>query len=94
MKASNIENFRIFKIAYVASTNTRGPQIKIIESKRFMGNKTKTVTLSFDYGIGDILQQVINYLIERGFNIVGRASDSDYYYVFANNWGEDFKELK
>lgn len=88
-----IPNFRVFKISYLPVTNSKGARVKIIETKRYNNDKTRTVILSYCYETGDILQQGINFLTEKGFNIVGRASDINSYFVFADNWGENFKEI-
>lgn len=93
MKTQDVKNFRIFKIAYVPPTNYKGAGVRITETKRYNDDKTKTVTESYCYETGDILQQGIDFLTEKGFNIVGRASDINTYYIFADNWGENFKEI-
>ena len=90
---NTVPNSRIFKVSYIAPTNTRGAGVKIAETKRYNDHKTKSVRLSYCYETGDVLQQAINHLKDKGFEIVGRASDVDFYYIFVNSWGENFKEL-
>jgi hypothetical protein len=38
-------------------------------------------------------QQVLNYLIEKGFEPISRASEIKGYTFFCDNWAEDFKTL-
>lgn len=92
--ANNIPNLRVFKVKYIAPTNTRGSRVEIRETKRFNGQKDDKVTLSYDYQIGDVLEQALQYLDSKGFEIVARGSEYNHYYVLADSWGEDFKDLK
>lgn len=94
MKVQDIKNLRVFKVKYIAPTNTRGSRVEIKESKRFFDDKDVKVTLSFDYGTGCILKQSIQYLTERGFDIICTGSEVGTYYIMVDSWGENFKELK
>lgn len=91
---SNIPNLRVFKVKYIGPTNTRGSRVEIKEIKRFNGQKDDKVTLSYDYQIGDILEQALQYLDSKGFEIVARGSEYNHYYILVDSWGEDFKDLK
>jgi hypothetical protein len=63
-----VENLHIISVKYMGPTNTRGTKLKI-ESKRF----NQSVTLSYDYQIGNILDQAVQYLQQRGFNVLGKG---------------------
>lgn len=93
IKVHEITNLRQIKATFMPPTNTRGARVKIWEPKRYNDDKIKPVILSFDYAIGDIQQQALNYLLEKGFNVVARASDIDSYILLCDNWGEEFIEL-
>lgn len=91
---NNIPNLRIFKVKYIAPTNTRGSRVEIKETKRYSDQKDDKVTLSYDYQIGDVLEQALQYLDNKGFEIVACGSEFDYYYILVNSWGENFTDLK
>jgi hypothetical protein len=61
-----VENLHLISVKYLGTTNTRGTKLKI-ESKRF----GQSVTLSYDYKIGNIRDQAVQYLQSRGFSILG-----------------------
>lgn len=92
--AKEIPNLRVFKVKYVPPTNTRGSRVQIKETKRYNDQKDDKVVLSYDYQIGDILEQALQYLDSKGFEIVARGSELDHYYILVDSWGEDFKDLK
>src|SRR5690606_13288469 len=91
---NNVPNLRVFKVKFIAPTNTRGSRVEIKETKRYNDDKDDKVTLSYNYEIGDVLEQALQYLNEKGFEIVARGSEYDHYYVLVNNWGENFIDLK
>lgn len=88
-----IPNYRQFKVKTLPATDTRGTRVQITETRRYNDQKTRFVTLSYDYEIGDIQEQALRYLQDRGFNIVARASELDHYLLLADNWGENYLEL-
>ena len=90
---NDIPNLRQIKVKYISPTNTRGSRLCIYEPKRYNNDKTKRVYLSYDYEIGNIQEQAYKYLIEKGFNVVSRASEFENYILFVDNWAEDFKEI-
>jgi hypothetical protein len=93
MKIHEIENYRKFNVSILRPTNERGTRVKITEPKRYNNAKTRTVILSYDYETGDIGQQALNYLIEKGFKPIARCSEYKYYTILCDNWAEDFIEL-
>lgn len=93
MKAFEKPNYRLFEVTYLSPTNNLGSRVRIREPKRFSNDKNISVTLPYDYAIGDIMEQGFKYLVDKGFNIIGRASTEDKYIFFADNWGSDFIEL-
>ena len=90
---NNIQNLRQIKVKYISPTNYRGSRVCIYEPKRYNNDKTKRVYLSYDYAIGCIQEQAYNYLIEKGFNVVSRASEFENYILFVDNWADDFIEI-
>ena len=90
---NNIPNLRQIKVKYISPTNFRGSRVCIYEPKRYNNDKTKRVYLSYDYAIGNIQEQAYNYLTDKGFNVVSRASEFENYILFVDNWAEDFIEL-
>ncbi len=89
-----IPNLRVLKVKFLGPTNIKGSRIKIYEPKRSSDDKIQSVTLSYDYSIGNTQEQAFKFLTEKGFNIVGRGSDVDNYQFFCDNWGNDFVTLK
>lgn len=94
MQIHKINNYRKFNIKFLGPTNYRGARIKIIEPKRFNYQKDVSVTISYDYGVGDTAQQALNYLIDKGFKPVARCSQYEYDTILCDNWAKDFIELK
>jgi len=93
MVIERIKNYRQIKVKYLSATNYRGSRVCIYEPKRYNNDKTQRVYLPYNYEIGCIQQQAKVYLEEKGFNIVGRASELENYIFFCNNWGANFIEL-
>ena len=65
MEIHEINNYRKFNISVLPPTNERGTRVKITEPKRYNTDKNQSVILSYDYEIGNIGQQGLNYLIEN-----------------------------
>jgi hypothetical protein len=86
-------NYRQFKVKGLPPTNTLGRRVQITETRRYNDQKTRFVTLPYDYEIGDIQEHALRYLRDRGFNIVARASELDHYLLLADNWGENYLDL-
>ena len=61
-----VENLHLISVKYIGPSNSRGTRLKI-ESKRF----GQSITLSYDYKIGNIKDQAVQYLQSRGFSILG-----------------------
>ena len=93
MNTYDLPNYRQFKVTFLSPTNSRGARVKITEPKRFTDGKTISVTLSYDYAIGDIEQQAVSHLDDLGFTLVARCSDANSHTILCNNWGLDFIEL-
>ena len=91
---ANIQNLRQIKVKYLGATNNRGSRVCIYEPKRYQTESTKRVYLPYCYRLGNIQEQALEYLIEKGFNVVSRGSEVENYIFFCDNWGEDFLELK
>tara|TARA_R110000824_G_scaffold4746_1_gene22619 strand:+ start:69 stop:383 length:315 start_codon:yes stop_codon:yes gene_type:complete len=90
----DLNNYRQLKIKYISPTNSRGSRLCIYEPKRYNTDKTKRVYLPYDYSIGCIQEQSFKHLQEKGFKIVAKASEFENYIFFADNWADEFRELK
>lgn len=66
-----MKNYHLFTVKYLGATNNRGARIKIT-SERF----EQSITLSRNYSV-EATEQAINYLNDKGFNIVGRGNGSN-----------------
>ena len=87
-------NCRIFKVKYLGPTNYRGSRVKITEQRNGF---TDNVTLSFDYAIGDILEQSVKYIKKLGINVLGYGWTGSEYILFSDTWqynNNDFITLK
>lgn len=67
----NIMNFHLFEFKYVGPRGFKGSTVRI-KSHRY----NKTVSIAYDNSKRDSEQCAIDYLNERGFNIIGH-SESD-----------------
>lgn len=89
-----IQNMRAIRIKFLAPTNYKGSRIKITE-QRF--DFVDSITLSYDYQIGNGTNQAIGYLQKRGINLVGKAEVKNETILFSDSWqrGEnDFITIK
>tara|TARA_R110002167_G_scaffold9365_1_gene42761 strand:- start:619 stop:1200 length:582 start_codon:yes stop_codon:yes gene_type:complete len=91
---NDVSNYRQIKVKYLGATDMRGSRVCIYEPKRYNDDTTKRVYLSYDYSVGCTQQQAYNYLISKGFNIVAKASELENYIFLADNWADEFRELK
>ena len=94
MEIHEIKNLRQFKVTFKAPTNHRGAGVKITETARYEGDKTVSVSLSYNYEIGDVAQQALNHLNGLGLKVVARCSDKNSYTILCDNWGLDFIALE
>ena len=76
-----ITNLQAMKIKFMGATNTKGARTKIID-ERF----EESITLSYGYEFNNSIDQAIQYLQSKGFNIVGKTEDR----ILVN----DFRPLK
>ena len=86
----NIPNTRAIFVKFLPMTNCRGERIKFSENYR--SGETKIV--SFTWKTGTVIEQAFQYLVQSGFDVVGRATTKDNYIFFVNNWGENFIKIK
>lgn len=81
----NINNVHVLKVKFLGATNYTGSRIKIT-SERFRDSKI----LSYDYKIGNVIEQAIEYLQMKGYSVLSKAGGKDCYYIVS----ETFKSLK
>lgn len=65
-----LNNLRGFKVKYLGATDYRGTRVKITDTRHSL-----SVTLSYDYSIGDILKQAIKYLSDNEIKVEGMTHD-------------------
>ena len=68
----NVERYLAFKVAYRGATNCRGSRI-LITCKRLGYRKA----ISYDYGVGDSLDQAIAALTKAGATVKAIATSHD-----------------
>lgn len=69
-------------------------RIKLFESIRHPSQRSaESITLPYDYQISNPLEQAIQFLDKNGFKPVCRAYDIDTYYIFCDNYGDNYKTL-
>jgi predicted small secreted protein len=91
---NEIRNYRQIKVKYIPCTNITGSRICIYEPKRYNDDKTIRVYQSYSSRIGCIQEQAFQYLKEKGFNIIAKASEFENYVFLCDNWADEFRELK
>ena len=78
-----MQNLQMIEIKYLAPTNTKGARVKLIDT-RFKVSET----LNYDYEIGDLTNQAIKHLKNKGFNVIFKSYDelNKKQYVFIDNF--------
>ena len=78
-----MQNLQMIEIKYLAATNTKGARIKLIDT-RFKVSET----LNYDYEIDDLINQAIQHLKNKGFNVIFKSYDelNKKQYVFLDNF--------
>ena len=90
-KYYEVQNTRVIKARFFSSSNGSA-KVKITDN--YLKERKQTVTLSYDYEVGNVAQQAFKFLVERGFNVVARASNDTGYLFMVDNWNEDYLTLK
>jgi len=85
-----VNNMRAIRVKYLPPTNYQGSRIKISE-ERF--NTIDKLTIPFSYLIGNGTQQAIQYLEEKGINLIGKAELKNETILFSDSWQYDNKEF-
>lgn len=76
------KNYHALEVKFVSPTNEHlEPKVKII-SKRF----EKSKIIPFDGNFGNTYDIAENYLIQRGFNIIGLAEFGDSYLIITDTF--------
>lgn len=89
---TTVKNLRIFKVKFVSREGNGFIEIK--EGKFYQMQKQHRILLPYDYDVNDVQNQAIKYLISKGFQVVGRGSEINHYYVIVDNFGAGFMNLK
>lgn len=84
-----MKNLQMIEIKYLASTNTKGARIKLIDT-RFKCS----ITLARDYSV-ECYQQAERFLTDRGFNIVAKCYNeiNQTYYLMSDTFESIHNEL-
>ena len=89
-----VDNMRAIRVKYLPPTNYKGSRIKIIE-ERF--ERVDTFTMPFDYAIGNGTKQAIQYLQNKGINLIGKSELKGETILFSDSWqmgNNDFITIK
>lgn len=76
-----MKNFHLIVVKYHGATNTRGSRVSLY-SERF----GKRVTIQFDYAMNHISEMAENYLIEKGFYVVGCGESKNGYIIITDTF--------
>jgi len=91
---NQVKNMRAIRVKYLPPTNNKGSRIKLTEQ---MYQTADTVTLSYDYAIGNGTEQAIKYLQNKGINILGKSDVKGETILFSDSWqkgNDDFITIK
>jgi hypothetical protein len=91
---NQVKNMRAIRVKYLPPTNHKGSRIKLIEQ---MYETADTVTLSYDYAIGNGTEQAMQYLQNKGINILGKSNIQGETILFSDSWqtgDNDFITIK
>ena len=91
---NQIKNMRAIRVKYLPPTNNKGSRLKLTEQ---MYQTTDTITLSYDYAIGNGTEQAIQYLQSKGINLLGKSDVKGETILFSDSWqkgDDDFITIK
>jgi len=94
MITNKYNNTITFSVKFLGATNNKGSRVKISEIKRYQEQKNNSITLDYNYQIGDVLSQGLEYLEKKGAKIVGYSSTVNEYLIFCDNWSDEYLTLK
>ena len=89
-----VKNMRAIRVKYLPPTNNKGSRMKLTEQ---MYQTSDTVTLSYDYAIGNGTEQAIQYLQNKGINLIGKSDVQGETILFSDSWqigDNDFINIK
>lgn len=89
---TTVKNLRIFKTKFVNRQGNGFTEIR--EGKFYQDQKEHKILLPYDYDVNDVQKQAIQYLTSKGFQVVGRGSEINHYYIIVDNFGAGFMNLK
>jgi hypothetical protein len=76
-----MENLHTLEVTYLGATNSRGSRVKIF-SPRF----DQSVVIPFDYEFNDIAEIAAAYLLDKGFEIIGRSQFKNGYFLISRTF--------
>lgn len=80
-----MKKMHIIKIKYVSPTNSAGSKVKIISE-----DYKESISIAYNYSFNSALDIAIDYLQNKGFEIIGTGNGRDEQYVISST----FKQLK
>lgn len=84
-------HYHLIQVKYVGASNTKGSRVKLT-SLRFPGD---SVTLSYSYRHGNMLEQALDFLKEAKFKVSGHGYDEiKGVYIICSTTFEPIRELK
>ena len=79
------KHYRAIKVKYMPFSKKDCSNIKITDERC-----DQSITIGKSIFRGNSLLQAIEYLIDKGFNVIGYGQMKDHYIVFCDNWDDQF----
>ncbi len=76
-----MKNLHTLEVTYLGATNSRGARVKIY-SPRF----DQSVIIPYDYQFTNISEIATAYLLDKGFEIIGRSDSKNGYYLISHTF--------
>ena len=80
---NSVPNQRIFKVKLLPASNRKGSRVSITESRY---QKTDRVTVPYAYQFNNAQEVAIDYLTERGINIISKGQLGDFDVLASDSW--------
>lgn len=101
-----MKNLRTIVVTFHGPTNSLGSRVKLSDPASTAHNKRgyelyggdkprpESKTFSYDYAIGNVLDQAVRILNRNGWNIVGTSDVGDHYAIMCDNWNDEFYSIR
>lgn len=82
-----MKNHRVITVKFLAPTNYSGSRIKLTEHR---GERKESKILSYDYSIGNMLHQAVQYMQSIGLNVVACGELGYDYCIMSDSFTDDY----